>query len=348
MSQLLTIKSSEKYLKLIKLFGLAPFSVMNGNSVTKLGDIVFAVINLAICVLILSTIIDNQEQLKTNKSVIVDTGSFATYIFSLLVDVISMTMSSLLRHHIWKIVITLQSVDEVLRRSGFPENHNKLGQIYCVVMTVVVSITIPMSYFVYVSHPIVIKALIYLYSGTFFILCNQTASLFLLLIYLRLARMSQCLRFYKEGKLRSHRSKAEYFKSMNEIYFRLMQALQTTSFCYGLSLMFETALLFFYSMFSIFMIYKDVIEGTVDKITVATILFAVYFCFFILFTILCSILIEWETTNISKGCNEVMRMTKDKTEIEVLISLSSQIQRSSPKFSCGLFDFDLKLVFGVR
>jgi hypothetical protein len=32
MSQLLSIKSSEKYLKLIKLFGLAPFSVMNLRS----------------------------------------------------------------------------------------------------------------------------------------------------------------------------------------------------------------------------------------------------------------------------------------------------------------------------
>lgn len=353
MTQLLTIPNIETYLKLIKVFGLAPFTVENRKSVTKPTDVVFSLLTIAICFAFFWTVIENEEMLATGKSIIVDKGNFATYIFSLFVDIISIAMSFLFRHHIWKVVTTLIGVDRILKRLRLPENEKRIGQVYCIAMMVTVVLFVPMISFVYLAHPVVVKAALYIYSGLYYLFCNQTVAVLLILIYSRMNSITKCLQNCSKRRnegfdMKNDLSDAEYFTAMLKIYSDLMVALESINLSFGLSMMCEIGLLFFYTMFSVFMTYKDVVEGTVDKITVVSISFAAGFLIVPLTTIYCASLLEKEVKQILKVCDDIISRSDDQIGVSILISMTARLRRNPPKFSCGLFDFDVKLAFGVR
>lgn len=49
----------------------------------------------------------------------------------------------------------------------------------------------------------------------------------------------------------------------------------------------------------------------------------------------------------SRFLNKLTNRAKDPRIIQMLLSLNLQVSKRQPRFSCGLFDFDWKLLFAV-
>jgi hypothetical protein len=48
-----------------------------------------------------------------------------------------------------------------------------------------------------------------------------------------------------------------------------------------------------------------------------------------------------------KLANEMMKQSHDMNKTLMLVTFTTLVKKRGPKFSCGLFDFDWKLVFAV-
>lgn len=65
------------------------------------------------------------------------------------------------------------------------------------------------------------------------------------------------------------------------------------------------------------------------------------------FVIFFDFLATKEAEKTLKLSKKLINDTNDETKTLMMISFSMFVERNIPKFSCGLFDFDLKLVGGV-
>lgn len=65
------------------------------------------------------------------------------------------------------------------------------------------------------------------------------------------------------------------------------------------------------------------------------------------FVIFFDFLATREAAKILKLSKKLINVTTDDTKTLMLLSFSCIVDRNIPKFSCGLFDFNLKLVGGV-
>lgn len=76
-------------------------------------------------------------------------------------------------------------------------------------------------------------------------------------------------------------------------------------------------------------------------------LFTTYLNLVAMFVIFFNFLATREAEKTLKLSKKLINVTTDDTKTLMMISFSMFVDRNIPKFSCGLFDFDLKLVGGV-
>lgn len=138
--------------------------------------------------------------------------------------------------------------------------------------------------------------------------------------------------------------------ALQDIYNDMIDILQNSSFTLGFQSMLCTGISFFYTIFTSFLCYKgflfDQDEFKDDALASLFWLGFVSVCPTLL--IIMGELMSQQAKKIQTHFNKIVRRSKNQNEINALLMFCDCIQRHPPVFTTGLFDFNLKLAFGVR
>ena len=360
MSESLSIRNALYGIKVLKVFGFASITIENGKSVTKLVDYLLFFLNFIIGFIFAYYSIKYRKELVETSSEIVQVGNFVMYVASIAVSSVSMLVEFLFRHKIWKMILKIEEIDKKFNDIGasfVQQFYVRSERRFKLFIFVIILLAIPVNVTVYVIEKSFLKLALYLYSGTYFILGVGSVVGVMNAIRVRIISISKVLKkiLRTSGDIKevsstklSRFNNSELLKALMEIYGKLMETYDSINLCYGVPTMLGFGFLFFYTIFTSFMSFKDLsTDGVLSGISKVSILFSSYlltFAFSVIF--LCTL-----TENTAKGTlkiiNSALRRSTNEMEVALLISFSSLVKRRPPKFTCGLFDFDWTLVYSV-
>lgn len=342
--------------KLLKVFGFAIFTVENGKFVTKPRDLLFLAVNLLITLgVIFISFIFRNEILKA-ESEIVTFGNFMTFVTSGVITSLSMVLFFVLRHRTWRILVQLSKIDRKLNNVGFDDDYSPSVRILMSAFVSIMLLSIPVNTIFYSYDGSALKAALYFYAGFYFILSCVSVFTFISGIYLRLGsinKVCESILYYPSNiriisNFKHQKDDNDLIRTLIIIYGKLVGVQHDINICYGFPAMIGLGLLFFYSIFTSFMAFKDFSNnGKLEDITFATVLYTLYLNVFSFANIFICSISESEAKKTLKISNSILKRSKDKTKVALLMSLNALIERNPLKFSCGLFEFDWKLVYGV-
>lgn len=335
-----------KIMKILRFFGLATFSVENRKSVTKLSDL----LHLAVCFWLGSTFvvlsIMFSNELKSPASVLVDSGNFSTYIASLLISLISMISAFFNRHRIWKSLLILSYIDEEFLKIGF-KTSSLFSKVMIMLFGVICVLSLLLTYSAYKIQKSLLKAILYMYSGIYFIIGVLSVTGFTVETIIRLKTLIRVLNSIL-NKSNLELNEDEAIRILLEICLKMKKLQCSLNAIYGFQTVLNYALLFFYTNFTIFMAFQEFRKtGDVSAFTINSFVFAMFFDIFLSSAIFACSSREQHLREAARVSNAIIRASKDKTKIARLISLHDFLSRNKLKFSTGLFDIDLKLAYGV-
>ena len=235
------------------------------------------------------------------------------------------------RHVIWNVVLSLKEADKIFKNFMPKDEDSKIVRIYSILLTFFVALSVPLSAFVYYSDRSVLKICIFQYSGVYYMLTVISTVVFVNAIIVRLSLMTKVLVsivhtdtnkisalsfFDKNGH------KMEIISAMAEVYAKLIDASEGVSTVNGPPMMLASGNLFFYTIFTAFMTYKDVSQSNVDNTTAATALFTIYLQVLTFSVISTTTLARFETQRILKVCNELFKHSQDQMLTAMLILIS--------------------------
>lgn len=343
-------------LKIFKVFGFSAITIEDKRSVTKPIDIFFFVLNFSVGVIFLIASIKFKEMLVTRNDV-VNFGNYVTYISALFIALTAMLIMFACRHKVWSMVLQLDLIDQKFKAVGFVEDPAKSGLIVSLVLFANITVSVPLTYVVYTLDGSLLKALLFLYTGFYYMLSVGSVVGLSTSSYARIETMNKICQSMIDQQNEQQIRVVKPFKSTSdidkigtlyEVYREIMRLHECINSCYGFSATLGSGLLFFFTNFTAFMTYKDIwINGCLSKGTIASILFALYLQIFGYAVIITCTLSERESQRTIRLSNAIIRRSQDSKLVGMLMSLNFLIKRTPPKFSCGLFDFDWSLVYGV-
>lgn len=353
MSESFLIKRSLQIFRVLKVFGFAAFTIENGRSVTKPADILFFVVNFAVGFSLAHQSIKYRDVLISTDSEIIQVGYFVIYVASIIVSLISMLVAFLLRHKTWNMILQLDEVDRKFDEIDITQKcYSKNLRGYNIFTVAILSMSIPILSIVYAITESFLQTVLYLYSGLYFFLSvglvvgimNATRGRILLINTVLKSKVKT------SKNINCRHKNIKPLKVLMDIYRRLMETYDSINICYGISTMLGFGFLFFYTIFTNFMVYKDIMndDGSLSGVSKVSILFSSYLHVFTTSVIYLCTLTEKNADETLKLLNASLKRTSDEMEIALLMSFSSFVKRRPPKFSCGLFDFDWTLSYSVR
>jgi len=141
----------------------------------------------------------------------------------------------------------------------------------------------------------------------------------------------------------------EIICTISEVYQDLMRTFDAINSIYGFVVMLGCGTVWSHSVFTSFAVYKNfIVHGSLTGKTIGTLAFNIYYNLFILSIIVNNFRTRQQVDDLIKHVNELINKSKDKLTQQMLVSLQNQIEKRPPKFTCGLFDFDWKLIFTVN
>lgn len=362
-----------------KLIGFNVFTVVNDKSITKPIDLYFFLQSIAIGIFICYISVIYHDELLPDASQIVDVGNYVTFIAAILIALISMITTFIFRHDIWQLILIMFDVElkvcgEIFQvysiislshlllqfqRIGYQVEYIKFLLAVCLISLLFgFFIFTPLFILMYFLDGSIVKMLLYFYSTTIFVLNVGSATIYIMGIFMRLRSLKHIimtlLHLPLDNKLgietikyRDHDEK-EILVKLNEIYGQLMTLCGSISRCYGLQVMLGFGLVFFYTIFCSFAIYKDLlINGKLENRTISSLLFCIYSNFIMTCIIWGCSLAKSESKETCKLINRLLKCSKDPLITQMLLTFNSHVSRCSPNFTCGLFAFDWKLVCAV-
>lgn len=233
----------------------------------------------------------------------------------------------------------------------------------------------PLTCFMYYFDRSLLKIPMYLYGGIYFTLGVGSVSVYTLAIKYRLDSLTVVLkRFLKpKGNVKFIQvlkmNDVDVISALADIYNDLMDMCDEINVCFGYQLMISFGLVFFYTLFTTFSAYTDLVnEGFLAPTTISSACFCIYCNFFLSLVIMtCSMvenLVRWfkmmfikvptcnsiyipQAIKISKLLSESLKHTIDPLQQSMLLSFSWLVKRRKPIITCGLFDFNWKLTFSI-
>lgn len=110
-----SLEYTRQRIKLLKVLGFVPITVVNGKSVTKPFDIICFLLALLFGLFFVYLGVTSQESLSSSDSKIAKYGNFIMFIASVCVSMTSMCFSFIFRHEIWSMVVVLAAVEEKVK-----------------------------------------------------------------------------------------------------------------------------------------------------------------------------------------------------------------------------------------
>jgi hypothetical protein len=342
------LQTSEKVFRVFKFLGYIPITIKNGRSVTKF--IFLASIASGFGVLFLS--FKYRETLMTGSSRLVELGNFFIYNASISIALVHITHAFANRHKIWNMMIEVNEIDSIFRLLEIKECSQN-GRKVSMAIFAFLSLTIPVAFVFYKFDGSIIKLAIYVYSGSYYLLCCGCVIGLAKAIQDRLSVMNDVCESMVETRkglkvLDKLHNDAWKIQKLILIYSKLTKVVDEMNFCYGFPAMLGVGLTFFYTIFTLFMSCKVFITfGALNDFSIAALVADIYFAVFMMVQVLVCVQVENEAKKILRTSNEVIKRSKDELKIALMMSLSSMVKRRIPKFSCGLFDFDWSLIYSV-
>lgn len=349
----LVIQNILKTYKVLRLFGFAAFTIENQKLVTKPKDLFFLLLSFSTGVTFILVSIKFRTDFATAHNHIADVGNFITYISSLLISLISMALSFFFRHKTWQNILKMASIDEMMGKIEFYVDYSHIANRTRKIALFLIFWSLPLNMFTYYIEKSILKAFLYWYSGTYFILSFGSVVGVLNGSYIRFKSINNMFEYFLDTPNKVNRIKSEFSDTKIitvgiEAYGNLMDIYESINICNGIQALLGFGLLYFYTIFTGFMIFKDwSVNGKASNLTIASFLFGCYLHIFTSSLIYVCHIVEEEPKKTLKMLNSIISRSKSEIEVALLTSFSSLIKRRSPKFSCGLFDFDLGMVYGV-
>lgn len=348
-----TLASSIKAFEVLKLLGFASFTVDNGKSVTKPLDILIVLTRICTGTFIIVVSLIYRDELATGTSKIVDMGNLVTYVSAVLISIISMIMSFLFRHEVWNISIELSTAEELFSEIGFTEDYARKGKKIIIGLFAFVSLTLPLSFVFYKLDGSIVKVGLYLYSGMYLLLGISSVIGSVWSVQFRLDTINEVLLTMVDNPkglkiIRNTENDVDVIRKLMEIYSKLMEIVDAISLCYSFQMMLGLGLIFFFTIFTLFMAAKNLSDFEhFDRFSISSLMLATYLMSFVIAEIFSCTKMENKAHEILKSSKKLLKQKDDKLKIAMLTSFTFMVKRKIPKFSCGLFDFDWKLVYAV-
>lgn len=256
----------------------------------------------------------------------------------------------------WEIARKISEIDHKFKKMNVEENYSGLYELISAALFFIASFSIPLTIAVYIIDGSILKAGLYFYSGLYVMMSVSSVVGFVFIVSLRLRTCNKVLEFmshYPSNILivtnkTGQKYDVETIGSLMEVYGKATETYELINLCYGIQTMMGFGLLFFFTIFAYFVAYRDLsTNGNLNGVTMTGLLYSLYLDAFFGAVIYISSRAEHERDNMVKLSNAIIKRSTDERKIAMLISFNSFIKRNSLKFSCGLFDFDWKLVYGV-
>lgn len=357
MSEKKFLKTAMKMMGVMKVFGYAPFSVVNKKSVTKTFDVLHFLVCITIGLIHLYASIKFRHKFTKSNSSIADVGNLVSHVASVVITLVSMIQAFQYRHKTWQMILRMFVIDNQLREINFFKDYSIGAKVLLGTVFLIMTMSIPLQITIYYIDGSLLKATIFFYSGLYLILNFGLVVGNLNGTLLRLEAINSALSsiLSNPSKFRivvlsknNKQHDTELLRRLIEIYTQLMETFRYVSLCFGIRTMLGFGLLFFYGIFTFFMMFKDFSNfGTLNRVTLAPLLSSSYISLFALAVIVISSLLKRAAGKTLQLSNAILKRSKDETEVAMLISFNDYIMRNSPKFTCGFFDFDCNLLYGV-
>lgn len=340
------INLAVKNMRLSKFFGFAAFSVEKLNYVTKPSDLLRFGTCFSVGLACIFLSFKFNSEFITSQSEIVDYGNFVAFIASLIITLIAMIWGFFCRQRVWKIILGFAKLDVQFNAIGYVENYSENAKKVFRKFILVFLLFIPLIVSVYVLDGSLLKAIFFCYAGIYFLLVISSVVGLTSATLMRLKLVTRVLNDIQSAETGINvRHKVI---TLINIYADMLKIYSTINFCCGFQAMLDVGLLFFQSIFTSFMAFKSYKDhGSLNGRAVSSVLYVSYLQLFTANVLQVCTLAEKETTKILKITRKILQKSEDDVEKALLMFFSSLVKANTPKFTCGLFDFDWKLVYGV-
>lgn len=356
MNESFTIQSSILSLKILKVLGFASITIVNGKSVTKPLDVLYFVGSIVTGMCLIFFSIKLQDKLATSNSEMINFGNLSAYVASLVIAIISMSLAFIFRHQIWNIVVQMYEIERKFAEFGIKVDYKSETKAMVVIIFLMMSLILPLSYLTYVIDGSLFKAVLYLYSGIFFLLSVSSVVGIVFNVSVRVKSINKILKYlaHYPSKIlivneKGKKDDIEIIRLVFEVYGNLVDINDAINLCFGVPALLAFGLLYFYSLFVNFMAFRNIKnDGFLDNITITGLIYSSFLQIFMNAVVSVCILMETEVNKLIIWSNLMIKRSKSKQKIAMLISFNSFVSRNMLKFSCGFFDFDWTLIYSVR
>lgn len=253
------IEVAKQRIALLKIVGFSPISIVNGKSVTRPADVLISIANLTICATFFGVLFKFRENFRSSSIEIIDIGNFVTYATALIMTALFFVVFFIFRHRIWDIVLLLSEIDRKLQTKE--PAHDIFVKAFPIAFGAMVVLALPLSYYVYSMDRLLMKAVLYLYAGSYYVLSIGTVSAFMSSMFLRIRSINMHL----EAMLRKPRNidKKSVLRDIDEVenltqaYAKIIDINQLINLVYGIPILFGYGLMFFHTIFTTFLALID-------------------------------------------------------------------------------------------
>jgi len=197
------------------------------------------------------------------------------------------------------------------------------------------------------------------YSGILLSLSIGSAASFIIGFYVRFVPINDFIKyactipltqrflsnFYLRTKFHQSKEKLSTLLSLHEIYSQMIDEVVATSFCFGSQAALSLVLIWIYTLFTSFTVYKALLDPEAfNNQVIFNVLFCLYLDFYAICVFVACYLSTYEHRRSLQLLNRTINATKSSRERRILMTFIDNVRKRPPIFTCGLFDFDLKLV----
>lgn len=349
------IEVSRSKFAFLKIFGHASITIVGRKSVTKPTDFIISCLCLAWGVTFQWICLVQQDKFIISPLDVVNKGNFFIYILSFFAAQFHFIYIFFVRHQTWEIVLKLNKIDQILGRVASRTNNRLEGYFIKFVLILIVLSTI-LNYAIYCVDHLLLKAFAYEYLGSYYLIVTSSASSVIGSIIMRVRVINRGLEamIHEKKVQRENLFPSDTKKNVDTIlkfmkgFGEIIEVNRLANLCYGMSLMIDFALLFFFTTFVGFLSSKDLTDD--GSLSVMTIAYIVYVSTMNLLSSLMVLVCEVSVREASRTVsllNSLIKTSEDETETQMLILFSFLVNRNKPVLSCGLFEFNLSLIYGV-
>lgn len=240
---------------------------------------------------------------------------------------------------------------------------------------VLLIITVLLQFMAYFLNGSLMTVLFYIYASLFYMSVNGRTSGTNAAIKDRLQTMVDFIKFkanqelsVKNRGIEERKVDLKIIAKLSEIYQKIADGCDERNRCQGFQLMLGFGMIFFYTLFTFFTAYIDIVrDGKLSNPTISSVIFCLFFNFFVATVILTCTLSNkvvshfirrnecssekyktmFQAEKININLRKWLKTAKDAEKVTALTTFSMLVASRGTKTTCGFFDFDWKLLFAI-